>query len=127
MLRRASTMFAAVALALCMSSLAVAADCRKKIDLSSTGAVADVSGTAEVRAQGAQQRFKVSIDAPDGMYAVYANGLFAGPIKVVLGNGELDINNNNGKTLPAGVDPVCSITSVRVDNAGGTSVLTGAF
>src|SRR5438034_470789 len=35
------------------------------------------------------------------------DGNVAGPITIVAGDGELELNNNNGKTLPAGVSPVC--------------------
>ncbi|MBI3780028.1 MAG: hypothetical protein HY278_03070 [candidate division NC10 bacterium] len=107
------------------------ADCRKKISLAATsaGAAIDSSGTAEVRAQGAKQRFKVSMDArvADGTtFAVFANGQLAGVITIELGDGELELNNNNGKTLPDGVNPVCAISTVEVTD-GSNLILHGNF
>ncbi|MBI4524735.1 MAG: hypothetical protein HY695_13100 [Deltaproteobacteria bacterium] len=112
--------------------LAVAsANCQKKIALTATaaGAALDISGTAEVRKRGAQQRFKVSMDAAveDGAtFVVFANNLPVGTITISLGDGELEVNNNNGKVLPAGVNPVCSIGPVVVVD-GNTVVLEGSF
>jgi hypothetical protein len=113
-------------------NFAEASDCRKKISLDATsaGAAIDSSGTAEVRAQGAKQRFKVSMDArvADGTtFAVLADGLLAGTITIALGDGELELNNNNGKTLPAGVAPVCEIGTVEVKDGGSNLVLNGSF
>ncbi len=125
-----------VSLAVLALVLAVAthasADCRNKITLSpsTAGASIDASGTAEVRARGTQQRFKVSIDAavPDGTtFNVFANSQLAGTITIAAGAGELDLNNNNGNTLPSGVDPVCSISSVEVRSGNGTVILSGSF
>ncbi|MBI3668796.1 MAG: hypothetical protein HY237_03310 [Acidobacteria bacterium] len=126
---------ALVALALVFATASQAsADCRKKIALEATaaGAQIDASGTTEVRSRGAQQRFKVSMDARVAdatTFNVFVNGLPqpAGTITIVLGVGELDINNNNGNTLPAGVDPVCSIKSVEVKDGSGTLILSGSF
>lgn len=109
-----------------------AADCQKKIALTTTSAgfAIDASGTAEVRARGTEQRFRVSIDAavPDGAtFLVFANGSPAGSITIVLGIGELDLNNKNGNVLPTGVNPVCSIGAVEVKNGSGALVLQGNF
>ena len=131
-MRKQGTMALLVlALGLVMAAPACA-DCRSKIDLSITaaGAAIDASGTAEVRGEGAQQRFKVSIDArvADGTtFEVFANGQIAGTITIALGVGELDLNNNNGAVLPAGVDPVCSVATVDVLDAAGTAILQGTF
>src|SRR5262252_715508 len=115
------------------------ADCRAKINLNvgPAGLGLDVSGTAEKRAQGTQQRFKVSMDArvPNGTtYNVFvfsptsaANGSPAGSIIITLGAGELSLDNNNGATLPTGVDPVCNIGRVEVRNGAGGVVLSGNF
>lgn len=113
-------------------STAATPGCQNKITLSATaeGVAIDASGTAEVRKKGTQQRFKVSMDAEvaDGTtFVVYANGLPAGTITITLGDGELDLNNNNGRALPAGVDPVCSIGPVVVTDDQGTHVLEGTF
>lgn len=124
---------ALVALAVVLSTAALAfADCQRRISLNATaeGAAIGASGTAEVRAQGSRQRFKVSMDADvaDGTtFAVYANGQLAGTITIALGAGELDLTNANGQTLPAGVDPVCNITTVEVKDGTGTLVLSGGF
>ena len=108
------------------------ADCRQKIalDVQPAGFTLDVSGTAEKRADGTQQRFKVSMDAgvPNGTtFSVYVGGNPAGTITISLGAGELDLNNNNGATLPTGVDPVCNIGRVEVRNGTGGVVLSGNF
>ncbi len=131
MRKRITVALAAVAL---MAAMVAQADSgfRKQITLFATaaGAQIDASGTAEVRASGTQQRFKVSMDArvADGTtFAVYANGQLAGTITIVLGAGELDLNNNNGNKLPAGVDPVSGIKSVEVKDGGGTLILSGNF
>jgi len=124
---------ALVALALTLTgSSALATDCQLKSALSITaaGAAIDSSGTNEVRAQRARQRFKVSMDArvPDGTtFAVLANGSLAGTITIELGAGELELNNADGKTLPAGVNPVCAIRSIQVLDGTGNPVLQGSF
>ncbi len=109
------------------------ADCRKRITLSASAAGASIgaSGTAEVRAVGTAQRFKVSIDADVAngtTFNVFANGQPAGTITIVAFAGELDINNNNGNVLPAGVSPVCSSPKlVEVKDGSGTVILSGSF
>jgi len=130
MLKRGSTALLVFAVGVAMAAPAWA-DCQNKIGLSITpaGVAIDASGTAEVRSQGAQQRFKVSIDArvADGTtFEVFANGQVAGTITIALGAGELDLNNNNGAVLPAGVDPVCGVATVDVLSAG-TVILQGTF
>lgn len=132
MLRKQLTVaLVALAVLFAMASQA-SADCRKRIslDASAAGVQIGASGTAEARAQGTAQRFKVSIDAAvaDGTtFSVFANGQLAGTITIALGAGELDLNNNNGKVLPAGVNPVCSIKTVEVRDGSGTAILTGSF
>lgn len=108
------------------------ADCRKKISLTAA-ALGDFSGTDEVRQKGARQKFNVSIDAdPNTVYAVYvfhgSSSALAGSITTDgFGNGELDLSNANGNSLPAGVAPVCTISSVEVRDGGGNLVLSGSF
>lgn len=119
-------------LLLLVGSQSLAAGCQKKIALNATSAgfAIGASGTAEVRARDAQQRFKVSIDAnvADGTtFAVFANGSLAGTITIALGAGELDLNNNNGNVLPSGVDPVCKISGVEVRDGSGSAILQGSF
>ena len=122
----------AVLLFAALAAPSALADCRHKASLGITaaGAAIDSSGTAEVRAQGTRQRLKVSIDArvPDGTtFLVFANGMPAGSLTIELGAGELDINNANGKVLPAGVSPVCGIKSVQVLDGTGVAILEGSF
>lgn len=126
-----SLALAALALTLTGSS-ALAADCQLKSALSITasGAAIDSSGATEIRAQRARQRFRVSMDArvPDGTtFAVVVNGSLAGTITIELGNGELDLSNADGKTLPAAVNPVCGIQSIQVLDGAGNAVLQGSF
>jgi|SRR5262245_64026360 len=108
------------------------ADCRQKIalDVQPAGFTLDVSGTAEKRADGTQQRFKVSMDArvKNGTtFSVYVGANLVGTITIRLGAGELDLDNHNGATMPAGTDPVCGISSVEVRNGDGHAVLSGNF
>lgn len=131
MRKRITVALAAVAL---MAAMVAQADSgfRKQITLFvlPAGSQIDASGTAEVRVSGTKQSFKVSMDArvADGTtFAVYANGNLAGTITIVLGAGELDLNNNNGNVLPAGVDPVSGIKSVEVKDGNGTLILSGSF
>ncbi len=114
------------------AGLAVAADCQKKISFQPTalGAATDTSGTAQVRARGERQRFKVSLDSrvADGTtYVVSVNGMIAGAILIELGTGELEFSNENGKILPAAVNPVCSAGMVMVADSSGSVLLSGVF
>ncbi len=132
MRNRITVALAAAALLLTAVATQAGSDFRNRITLFATaaGAQIDASGTAEVRASGTQQRFKVSMDArvADGTtFAVFANGNLAGTITIVLGAGELDLNNNNGNILPAGVDPVSGVKSVEVKDGSGTLILSGSF
>ena len=143
---RNKMMLAAATTLLLASSVNAFADCRSRIELAASpiAQANDISGKAEVRAEGARQRFKVSVDArvPDGTtFAVFTNGALAGSITIALGdgelelssitiplaNGELELNNANEQTLPAGVSPVCSIQSVEVKAGDGTVLLSGNF
>lgn len=117
---------------LALTTASAWADCRKKINLIPTGAgiSKDISGTAEVRASGTAQKFKVSMDAAvrNGViFVVKANGQLAGTITIQLGSGELDLNTKDGDTLPPGVNPVCSIGTVSVATPAGIAVLNGSF
>lgn len=127
-----NTWFALAVLTAVTGAPSAWADCRKKINLiaSSAGIAIDASGTAEVRQQGFQQRFKVSMDArvPNGAtFVVSANGQAVGVITIQLGDGELDLNNNNGKTLPLPLSNVCAAGVVSVAGAGGVTALSGSF
>lgn len=105
------------------------AECRRKISLQAAIA-GDFSGKAEVREQGSAQRLKVSMDArvPDGTtYIVTANGFAVGTMTIRLGDGELELTNANGKVLPNGASPVCSVGPVSVVGSDGRTILHGAF
>jgi hypothetical protein len=130
MKKQVATVLVGCSLALTMTGYASAADCQKKIALTSTGIAPDASGSAKVRARRVKQSFNVEAEAnvPDGTtYMVFANGQPAGTITIAFGEGELELNNNNGKVLPVGVDPVCSISSVAVLDSTGATILQGSF
>lgn len=108
------------------------ADCFNKISLSPTdvGVANDISGKVAFEENGSSQRFKVSMDArvADGTtFVVFANGMPAGMITITLGSGELDLNNHDGAILPAGLDPICNISSVLVTDGAGNPVIEGIF
>ena len=108
------------------------ADCRTKINLvvQPAGFSVDLSGSVEIRSQGSQERFTLSMDArvPNGTtYFVRVDGNAAGTITIVAGYGELELNNSNGKTLPAGVSPVCGIRTIHVLDGQGIILLQGNF
>jgi hypothetical protein len=118
---------------LAMAGLALAgsaqAECRRKINLTSA-MQGDFSGTAEVREQRSQQKFKLSMDArvADGTtYIVSANGFAVGTITIRLGDGELELSNSNGKQMPQGTNPACSVASVAVLDSAGRTILSGSF
>jgi len=117
---------------LALTTASAWADCRKKINLVPTGAgiSKDISGTAEVRQQGTAQKFKVSMDAAvrnGAIFVVKSNGQLAGTLTIQLGSGELDLNTKDGDTLPPGVNPVCSISTLSVSSSSGVTVLNGSF
>ena len=117
---------------LALTAASTWADCRRKINLIPTGPgmSKDISGTAEVRAAGTAQKFKVSMDAAvrnGAIFVVRANGQLAGAVTIQLGSGELDLNTKDGDTLPPGVNPVCSISTVSVSTPAGVAVLNGSF
>ena len=108
------------------------ADCRKRANLTATaaGAGLNLSGHTEVREQGGRQKFKLSMDArvANGTtFIVMANGAAAGTITIVAGDGEQEVKNYDGQTLPAAVNPVCTVGPVVVTNAAGVPVLSGSF
>ena len=113
-----------------------AGGCAKKINLvaSPAGKAIAARGTAAVRTAAkigfVQQNFEVSMRAAvaDGTtFMVFANGLPAGTITIVLGNGVLSLDNEPPNVLPAGVDPVCSIVPVVVTDGAGNTILSGSF
>ncbi|MDQ3855440.1 MAG: hypothetical protein M3281_03495 [Chloroflexota bacterium] len=103
----------------------------------SAGRSIGASGAARVRTDGARQDFRISMDARVAagttfrVYitsSAYPNKTFlVGRVRIVAGRGELEVSNDNGRTLPAGVSPVLSIRTVVVRNGAGTAVLRGSF
>ena len=112
-----------------------AGGCAKKINLvaSPAGKAIAARGTAAVRTAakiGFVQNFEVAMRAAvaDGTtFMVFANGLPAGTITIVLGTGVLSLDNEPPNVLPAGVDPVCSIGLVVVTDGAGNTILSGTF
>lgn len=133
MIRHKLTLVVGMIAILLSASTFALADCQRKIGLTITpaGDARDISGTAEIRNKGKRQRFKVSMDArvAEGTtYAVYVDGNLAGTLTIDgLGDGELEVDNDDGRALPAAVNPVCSIASVEVRDADGVIVLFGRF
>lgn len=124
----------AIALLITLSSIAQAGPgCQKKVNLivTASGAARDISGRAEVRSDGARQRFKLSMDArvaAGTVYSVFANGVLASTVIIdALGNGELELSNENGRLLPASLNPVCAVSLVEVKDTNGVVVLYGSL
>lgn len=89
--------------------------------------VMDASGRVVIRAQGARQRFHVEVEAmvPDGTtFLVLADGNLAGSVMIQMGEGELELDTEDGD-LPEGLDPVTAIKMVTVTDAGGVVLLQG--
>jgi hypothetical protein len=100
-----------------------------RLALTPTGVGIGAHGTADLRAQGNQQRVKVEIEAnvADGtVFTVLANGIAIGTITIRLQEGELELELGNGATLPGGL-LVSAITSIAVQDAAGATVLQGQF
>jgi len=113
-----------------------AGGCAKGINLTASpaGQAIAAKGKARVRAVlnagFLDQDFVVEIAAlvPDGTtFMVFANGLPAGTITIVLGHGFLAVTNVPPSVLPAGTDPVCSIRPVIVTDAAANTILSGTF
>lgn len=130
--KQLSTVTMIITLALSTAAMPFA-DCQKKIALSitATGNRDDLSGAAEARSVGKRQRFKVSMDArvAEGTtYSIYADGNLAGVVIIdAFGAGELEISNDNGKPMPAAINPVCATRVVEVRDSNGVVVLSGSF
>jgi hypothetical protein len=129
----------ALAAMLASSATGLARGTEKRITLTPTtlGARQDISGTARVRTDRGRQDFKVSMDARVASGTTFtvtiANSaapgktFVVGKIAIQRGRGELEVSNENGRALPAGVAPVMSITTVTVTNSAGLVVLRGSF
>lgn len=106
------------------------ADCRKVINLNSTGVARDASGKAEVRQRGTRNKIKVEAEArvANGTrYNVFANGVLLGAVTINLGEGEIEVDTGDGGVLPPGATNVCAVTTVEVRDGAGLAVLTGSF
>ena len=87
----------------------------------------DASGHVVIRAQGSRQRFQVEVEAmvADGTtYMVFAGDNLAGTVTLQMGEGELELDTEDGD-LPEGLDPVTSIKTVTVKDANGVVILQG--
>jgi hypothetical protein len=105
---------------------------RTRINLTATPAGLGIlaKGHAEIRARGPQQRFKVEVEAlaADGTtFEIRVDGKPIGTITTLLGEGQIEFETNNGRTLPAGLNPVTSIRRVTALNAAGVVILEGSF
>ena len=111
---------------------ASAAVCDKNIRLVATaaGANANADGRARLRSDDRNRqslRVEITVAFRDGTpLSVTANGIAAGTAVVIVGRAVLDLNNRVDP-LPAGLDPVCSITQIAVSDPAGTVILTGSF
>jgi len=113
------------------------ADCDKTIRLvaSPAGKVIAADARVRVRAQTRTPTFvkqnyvlEMSALVPNGTtFMVFNNGLPAGTVTINFGVGRLALDNEGGKVLPAGTDPVCSIGPVVVADANVTVILSGSF
>ena len=113
------------------------ADCDKTIRLvaSPAGKVIAADGKVRVRAKTVSPTFvkqnyalEMSALVPNGTtFMVFNNGLPAGTVTITFGVGRLALDNEAGHVLPAGTDPVCSITTVIVTDAAGNTILSGTF
>ena len=129
---------AALGLAMMLGAASSAsADCDKTIRLvaSPAGKVIAADGRVRVRAKTVSPTFvkqnyvlEMSALVPNGTtFMVFNNGLPAGTITINFGVGRLALDNEAGHVLPAGTDPVCSITTVIVTDAAGNTILSGTF
>lgn len=90
------------------------------------GAGIRAKGHIDIRVREMRQKFTVEVEArvPDGTtFLVLADGQPAGVVRTVFGEGELELKNFDGHTLPAAVNPVASVRRVEVWDASGHLVL----
>jgi hypothetical protein len=104
---------------------------RTRLTLAATvvGGVEGAEGNVDIRANGNEQRIKIEVEAnlADGtIFQVMANGIPLGIITIHLQEGELELETQNGQTLPGGLLPG-AITSIVVTDAKGSIVLQAQF
>jgi uncharacterized low-complexity protein len=101
------------------------------IGLQAQGGIRGLEGKAEIRVRETQQRFKVEVEsstADDGTtFLVFVDGKAVGSLQIFAGNAKFEVETNDGKTLPAGLNPLTAIKKVTVTNSQGTVVLQGSF
>ena len=100
---------------------------RRKLMPAPGGPAIDASGHVVIRAQGNRQRFQVEVEAmvADGTtFMVFADDNLAGTVTLQMGEGELELDTEDGD-LPEGLDPVTSIKTVTVKDANGVVILQG--
>ncbi len=101
---------------------------RHSLTATPAGQSVGASGFFETRVRGERERFKVEIDAdpPDGAtFLVLVNDHAVGTIVLKMQEGELELDTNDDKVLPAGVHPVNAIRSVKVLAPNGMVALEG--
>jgi hypothetical protein len=109
----------------------------RRISLAATsaGRKLGASGHARFRVRGSRQDFKVEaegrIKSGTRLSVYVTNGgvtVKAGTIRISsVGEGELELKNYDGLRLPGGVAPVNKISKVSVNDANGTTILSGSF
>ena len=100
---------------------------RRKLVPTIAGRPLDASGHFVIRMQGSRQRFQVEAEAlvPNGtILMVFADNNLAGSLTIQLGEGELQLDSEDGD-LPEGLDPVKAIKTVTVTDSNGTVILQG--
>jgi hypothetical protein len=109
-------------------------DRRISLAATSAGRAIDASGYARVRSRSGRETLNVEVEArvkAGTRYTVYVtNGstIKVGTIRISsIGEGEIELKNYDGQTLPAGVSPVTGIRKVTVKNSAGTTILSGSF
>ncbi|MFN7992795.1 MAG: hypothetical protein U0Q18_04305 [Bryobacteraceae bacterium] len=92
-----------------------------------SGTAIDASGHFVMRVHGDRQRFKVEVEAmaQNGtVFMVMADDHLAGTVAIQGGEGELELDTEDG-ALPEGLDPLKSIKTVTVTDANGNVILQG--
>ena len=99
--------------------------------VSSAGRAINADGNARIRTDARnRESFRVEMDADvhnGTVFTVTADGVQAGTIKMKAHRGVLEVDNEHGRSLPTGLDPVCAIKQVVVTDSRGNTVLDGSF
>ncbi len=100
---------------------------RTSLTATAAGQTINAKAVVDIRVRGERQRFKVELKARvnDGAtFLVMANGQAAGTLVMTFGEGEIEISNEDGCTLPAAVNPVNAVRQVSI-LAGGMVIAEG--